>query len=246
MTARSIRRAAERTANKLARKVEKAELLHVASQLETHPQPPAPPTASPAQLRANRANSQLSTGAKTSAGKETVSCNAFRHGLAGRFVILPTENEHEFTELYSGLKHEHRPATPTEHLLVEGMAQHYWLAQRALRLQQACLNELGACYNDRHLALYLRYQTTHDRGFHKCLNDLLKLRAEKRKEQIGFVSQQRQRKEEAYREAHQTRRAASENRQQERHQWAVRLAEAKVDHQRLQNSALQGAQKAAA
>ena len=28
--------------------------------------------------------------------------------------------------------------------------------------------------------LYLRYQTTNDRGFHKCLADLMKLRAEKR------------------------------------------------------------------
>jgi hypothetical protein len=192
---------------------------------------------SPAQLAANRANSQLSTGAKTSEGKETVSFNAFRHGLAGRFVILPHENECEFKELFHGLQHEHRPSTPTEHLLVEGMAQHYWLAQRALNLQQLCFGDSGV--DEKQLALYLRYQTTHDRGFHKCLNDLLKLRAQKRKEQIGFVSQQ-------HKQADQARREARENRQQERHKWAVLLAQAKVEHQYLQNRGLEGAEKAAA
>jgi hypothetical protein len=186
-----------------------------------------------AQTAANQANSQLSTGAKTSEGKETVSFNAFRHGLAGRFVILPHENECEFKELFHGLQHEHRPSTPTEHLLIEGMAQHYWLAQRALNLQQLCFDESGV--DEKRLALYLRYQTTHDRGFHKCLNDLLKLRAQKRREEIGFVSQE-------HKKADQARREASENRKQDRHEWAVLLDSAKLDHQNLMNLQLPGGQ----
>ncbi len=207
------------------------------TQLDPEPEASAIHTISPAQLRANRANSQHSTGAKTSEGKQTVSLNAFRHGLAGRFLLLPHENENEFKELFHGLQHEHRPSTPTEHLLVEGMAQHYWLAQRALNLQQLCFDESGV--DEKQLALYLRYQTTHDRGFHKCLNDLLRLRAQKRREEIGFVSQQ-------HKQADQTRREARENRQEERHRWAVLLAQAKVDHQHLQNMAFKGAEKAAA
>ena len=35
----------------------------------------------------------------------------------------------------------------------------------------------------------MRYKTTHTRAFHKCLNDLLKLRAEKRKAEFGFEAQ---------------------------------------------------------
>ena len=287
MTARSIRRAQEHKARKLARKAEKAavppatqptirmadfaflndppnpelydeftpeliaeanaarERVHRRAGLLPPSQPAGTPDAhvrpaSPAQLSANRANAQLSTGPNSSEGKQTVSFNAFRHGLAGRFVILPSENENEFKELYHGLQHEHKPSTPTEHLLIEGMAQHYWLAQRALNLQQFCFDdESGACHDDKQLAIYLRYQTTHDRGFHKCLNDLLKLRAAKRKEQIGFVSQQ-------HKEADQTRREAVENRKQERHKWAVLLDQAKLDHQHLQNMAFEGAEKAAA
>ena len=116
------------------------------------------------------------------------------------------------------------------------MAQHYWLAQRALNLQQLCFDESGV--DEKHLALFLRYQATHDRGFHKCLNDLLKLRAEKRREQIGFVSQQ-------HKQADQTRREATENRKQERHKWAVLLDQAKLDHQSLQNRALKGSDERA-
>jgi hypothetical protein len=220
----------------------RAALPSPAMQVESEPNASATRAPSPAQLTANRANSRLSTGPNSSEGKQTVSFNAFRHGLAGRFVILPSENENEFKELYHGLQHEHKPSTPTEHLLIEGMAQHYWLAQRALRLQQVCLNEAGACENDQHLALYLRYQTTHDRAFHKCLNDLLKLRAEKRKEQNGFVSQERKRNEEARREADEVRRQARENRRQERHRWADLMDSAKLDHQLLLNMQLPGSE----
>ena len=41
-------------------------------------------------------------------------------------------------------------------------------------------------------SLYLRYETTHTRAFHKSLNDLLKLRSERRKTENGFEAQSRQ------------------------------------------------------
>ncbi len=189
---------------------------------------------STAQLHANRANSKLSTGARTAAGKETVSFNAFRHGLTGRFKIMPYESEHDYEALLDGLRDEHSPSTPTEHLLIDRMAQHYWLSQRAQYLQDFCFNEAGGCDSDAHLALYLRYQTTHERAFHKCLNDLLKLRSERRKEQIGFVSQQQK-------AADQTRREAREKRQQERHQWAMLMHSAKLSKQQGRISDVGGA-----
>src|SRR5205807_2613098 len=90
---------------------------------------------------------------KSSTGKRTVSFNAFRHGLTGRFKIMPYESEQEYEELLDGLREEHHPTTPTEHLLVDRMAQHHWLSQRALYLQGFCFNEAGACDHDAHLAL---------------------------------------------------------------------------------------------
>ena len=143
-----------------------------------------------AQIAANRANAQLSTGPKTEAGKEAIAFNNLRHGLAGAFHLLPWESKEEFESLQLALRADHRPQGVTEQILVERMAQHEWLRQRALYLQNLCFNADGLIDETKQFSLYLRYQTTHERAFHKCLNDLLKLRAEKRKEQIGFDSQE--------------------------------------------------------
>jgi len=74
--------------------------------------------------------------------------------------------------------------------------------------------------------------TTNERAFHKCLNDLLRLRAEKRKQQIGFESQKQK-------EADQTRRTGAATRNQELHKWRVLLAQAQVDNQELQKMRLE-------
>ena len=150
----------------------------------------------PAQIAANQANSQKSTGPVTDAGKAASSQNRRTYGFTGKFGIMPDENGEEYTALVKALYDEHQPATVTENILVEKMAQHFWTAQRAMRLQY---KSFGAEeHQDKLLALYLRYQTTHDRAFHKCLSDLLKLRAERRKAleaekkaEIGFESQKR-------------------------------------------------------
>ncbi len=176
-----------------------------------------------AQIAANQANAQKSTGPKTAAGKAASSRNNFRHGFTGAFSVLPDEDQSGFDQLLDALRAEHQPSTPTESLLVEGMAQHYWLKQRAIHLQNA-LPEA----DEKQLTLYLRYQTTNDRAFHKCLDQLLRLRAEKRKIEIGFESQKLKKAEEA-------RRQANEIRKHDRHPWDLLLAQAKADHQHLQN-----------
>jgi hypothetical protein len=110
-------------------------------------------------------------------------------------------------------------------MYIETMAQSYWLRKRALILQNTCFDsEAPTCGEPKDLALYIRYQNAHDHAFYKALNNLLKLRAEKRKQEIGFESQKRK-------EAEETRRQANENRKQDLHQWAVLLAGAKIDHQ---------------
>jgi len=176
-----------------------------------------------AQITANKANAQKSTGPRTDEGKCRSSRNNFRHGFTGAFSVLPGENQSDFDHLLESLRVEHNPSTPTESLLVESLAQHYWLKQRAVRLLSACDES-----NEKQIALYLRYQTTNDRAFHKSLDQLLKLRGDKRKVEIGFESQR-------LRKANERRRQANERRREERHNWALLLNEAKVDGQRLQN-----------
>jgi hypothetical protein len=193
-----------------------------------------------AQLAANQANARRSTGPRTPEGKAICAQNNFRHGLSGAFTVLPWESQQEFDMLLGSLRDEHKPSGLTEMILVDKMAQAIWLSKRALMLQHVTFNhELPTCDDPKQLALYLRYQATNERAFHKCLDALLKLRAEKRKQEIGFESQQRKRNEDAQKQADQTRREAAENRKQDLHGWAVLLAQGKVDNQELQNMRLE-------
>ena len=113
------------------------------------------------------------------------------------------------------------------------MAEHYWLSRRARALQEmTTAGDLPTKDQERQFLLFLRYQTTNDRAFHRALNDLLKLRAEKRKAEIGFVSQ-RQKK------AQESRREAAEKRKQDVHRLNVLFTEAKIDYQHLLNTKLE-------
>ncbi len=187
-----------------------------------------------AQLAANHANAQLSTGPKTEEGKAASSQNNFRHGCTGKFMLLPQESTKEFQELNDALNEEHQPATPTEILLVERMVEHFWLGQRAIRLQGFCFDD-GLHQPDlQKLGVYLRYQSTHDRAFHKCLADLQKLRAEKRKAELGVAERAERLVLVARdREASQKRKEAEELRKQEMHDARVRALNAKSEDQEL-------------
>jgi hypothetical protein len=180
------------------------------------------------QIEANRENAKLSTGPRTQAGKAAAALNNTRHGLTGAFRILPAESQSDFDALLAALCEEHNPETVTETVLVEAMAEHHWLRRRALTLELSCYDTAGQITNEKQLALCLRYQTTHERAFHKALNDLLKLRAAKRKETIGFESQQRAERE-------QIRKQEKHQMKKERHKWEILLAEVKIDGQQLRD-----------
>ena len=145
---------------------------------------------SQAQIIANHLNAQHSTGPRSAEGKAVVARNNFRHGCAGAiFIVLDWEKQEEFDELVAGLREEHAPATPTEHLLVDKMAQSYWLSKRASYLQHMCFDSqvpMCSATEEKVFALYMRYQTTHERAFYKALNELQKLRAEKRKPKLAL------------------------------------------------------------
>ena len=140
------------------------------------------------QIAANRANARLSTGPRTHDGKARSASNNLRHGLASGRLIISGENPADFDELVEGLRAEYNPATPTEDHLILRMAQHFWLSQRAIRLQN---DAFLAGYTPDKLALLLRYQTSNDRGYHQCLATLLKLKGIGQNRKIGFESQNR-------------------------------------------------------
>jgi hypothetical protein len=126
-------------------------------------------------------------GPRTANGKAISSGNSLKHGLASGRVIIPGEDPAEFEALLNDLNAEHVPATPTEQMLVQQMAQSWWLMQRAIRIQNEAFAETRC---DSHkLALFLRYQTTYERAFYRALNSLMKLQKERRKTPQEFVSQ---------------------------------------------------------
>jgi hypothetical protein len=47
------------------------------------------------------------------------------------------------------------------------MAQHHWLRSRAEAFESGCFKE-DSTLNDKRLALFMRYRTSHERAFSKC------------------------------------------------------------------------------
>ena len=149
-------------------------------------------------IDANRSNAQHSTGPTSSRGKAASSRNSTKHGLASGTLIIPGEDPDAFEAFLNDFLEEHQPATATEDLLIKEMAQSFWLTQRAIRFQNECFTAEGV--DQKQLALFLRYQTTHQQRFHKALDTLLKLkkigfvsqRSPKPAEAVGFVSQEDQ------------------------------------------------------
>jgi hypothetical protein len=114
MTARQQRRAAERLARNSA-----------------------PSQPSEAQINANRANSQLSSGPKSDTGKAISSQNALKTALTGRTVLLPTDNLEEYKSLQDAFLNTHQPATEEERELVQAILDTTWRIKRILSLEFA-------------------------------------------------------------------------------------------------------------
>jgi hypothetical protein len=104
MTARSIRRAAERKAKKNA--------------------------AREARLVANRANAALSTGPTSAEGKAVSSQNALKTGLTGKTVLLPTDDPATFEKHVAAYFAEYQPEGLRECEIVQSLAETRWRLNR--------------------------------------------------------------------------------------------------------------------
>ncbi len=119
-----------------------------------------------------------STGPRTPEGLARSSQNARKHGLSSPtsiFVMMPGEDPHEWVQLVDDLNQEFQPATRTERILVNDMAQSHWLTQRAINLQTSHIED------PKSFALYLRYQTTHHRAYYRALKQLVTMQQSRTK-----------------------------------------------------------------
>ena len=106
--------------------------------------------ASEAQIEANRANAQKSTGPRTAEGKAVVAQNAVRHGLRARAAVLQGEDWEEYTGFRDEMLEELYPDGVQEMELATRIVDLTWRLRRAGRYQDAVFE-----------ALYDRYAADH-------------------------------------------------------------------------------------
>ncbi len=98
--------------------------------------------ATEAQVEANRANAQKSTGPRTPEGKATVAQNAVKHGLLARAMILQGEDPQEFAEYREQMLNELYPDGMMEEELADRIVSLSWRLKRAARSQNAAFEAL--------------------------------------------------------------------------------------------------------
>ena len=152
MSKRTDRREAERVARKLAYQrfreqppqQPRLDIPEPEPVVETEPFPaaesePEPelttPTISSAQLAANQANAQLSTGPISTAGKAKSSMNALKHGLTGKTVLLSTDDTAEYERRLNLYLAMFKPATEDELSLVQSIVDSKWRIDRLKALE---------------------------------------------------------------------------------------------------------------
>lgn len=89
-----------------------------------------PTTISAAQLAANRANSQMSTGPRTAEGKAKSSLNAVRTGLTGRTILLSASEADAYELHVARFASDWNPIGDREVELVQSLSDTQWRLNR--------------------------------------------------------------------------------------------------------------------
>jgi hypothetical protein len=92
---------------------------------------------SAAQLAANQANAQLSTGPRTEEGRAISSRNAIKTGLTGLAVLLPSDDLAEYEANLLANHQRFQPVGLLEHNLVQAVTDTEWRLRRISSLEHA-------------------------------------------------------------------------------------------------------------
>uniref|UniRef100_Q024E2 Uncharacterized protein n=1 Tax=Solibacter usitatus (strain Ellin6076) TaxID=234267 RepID=Q024E2_SOLUE len=153
--------------------------------------------ATPAQVTANRANAQLSTGPRSVEGKAAASRNSFKLGLNAQSLIIPGEDIAGLEELTAAHEQKFQPVGPVETELLETVIRSAWMKRRYARIETeylgariAALPEgteypLGAVMvqdvaNGNTMQKIFRRQQAAQRDWYKAIETLTRLQASRR------------------------------------------------------------------
>jgi hypothetical protein len=125
--------------------------------------------------------------------------NRLTHGLCGPHTVLPGEDPAEYEHLLDALLEEHKPAGPTETLLVAQLAQAQWKLNRIAAIEadlfakQILQNEANGAEPSlaeafgrasKSLAALARHEAAARRAFDKALGNLWKLQGPRRRDDV--------------------------------------------------------------
>jgi hypothetical protein len=131
---------------------------------------------SAAQLAANQANAQHSTGPSTAEGKARVSQNALRHGLTARHLVIRDDEHEEFAALQDSLSEQLDPQGAMETLAFQELLHAAWSLHRFRRIEAEASRGTVEDFTDPVTITVLdrlsRYQARAQRAWHKASQEL--------------------------------------------------------------------------
>jgi len=138
---------------------------------------------SQAQLAANRANAQKSTGPSSELGRDISSQNRITHGLTAQRIVLLNESQAEFDELLASFRTDYNPESETEKQLVQDLTEQTWRLKRATRYETRLLDAAGDDFQavSKDLDNLRRYRTAIERAFHKAIDQLRRIASDRAK-----------------------------------------------------------------
>ena len=138
--------------------------------------------ATQAQINANRANAEKSTGPKTPEGKAKVSGNAVKHGLGSKKLLVGDNQRQEFETLRQDLLKQVQPEGTVEEILFKELLHAAWNLERVRHLEDQlffhCADRLADPGFDQKLDMYTRFHARFERTFHRTLKELKSMQTE--------------------------------------------------------------------
>jgi hypothetical protein len=141
--------------------------------------------ASPAQIKANKANAKLSRGPRTPEGKARSSRNGISHGLSAADLIVFPGEEQTFADLRTSLIQDLRPVGAHQLEVFDQLVYHAWNRRRVRGLIANMARSLGfdpaaSPFADPRVTSEIsteyerlnRYLRHHNFGYNRCIRDL--------------------------------------------------------------------------
>jgi hypothetical protein len=149
--------------------------------------------ATPAQITANRANAQKSTGPRSVEGKSASRFNALKHGIDAASIVIPGEDPAHYDALVTQYQQEYQPRSASESFHVDTMIRADWQKRRLENveaelyhtvLSESSGNSLAAALLSESpaaklLARVQRQIAAFERTWHRANTEFRRVRAEK-------------------------------------------------------------------